>query len=72
MLEKSRPAHRRLSFQSISGWLGVRLDALGNVLVLAIGLFGVGFRLKTEPYKLGVVLTYSLTLTQIFSQLVRL
>lgn len=51
-------------------WLGIRLDALGNILILAIGLFGIGYRLEAQPSKLGVVLTYSLTLTQIFSQLV--
>lgn len=54
----------------IQRWLGVRLDALGALLVLAISLFGVGFRNTTPPAKLGLVLTYSLTLTSQFSQIV--
>jgi ATP-binding cassette, subfamily C (CFTR/MRP), member 1 len=29
---------------ALQRWLGVRLDFLGNILVLGIGLFGVGFR----------------------------
>jgi ATP-binding cassette, subfamily C (CFTR/MRP), member 1 len=53
-------------------WLGVRLDLLGNILVLAIGCFGVAFRDTVSPNKLGVVLTYSLQATQVFSQLVNI
>ncbi|KAG8979667.1 hypothetical protein FRB94_011257 [Tulasnella sp. JGI-2019a] len=51
-------------------WLGIRLDFLGNCLVLGIALFGVGFRETVQPSKLGVVLTYSLSVTSVFSQLV--
>lgn len=51
-------------------WLGVRLDFLGSLLVLGVALFGVGFRSSVSPSKLGVVLTYSLQTTAIFSQLV--
>ncbi|KAL8287275.1 hypothetical protein RQP46_003727 [Phenoliferia psychrophenolica] len=51
-------------------WLGIRLDFLGNILILGIALFGVGFRTTVSPSKLGVVLTYSLSVTQVFSQLV--
>ncbi|KAH7339705.1 P-loop containing nucleoside triphosphate hydrolase protein [Rhizoctonia solani] len=51
-------------------YLGVRLDFLGNLLILAIGLIAVGFRTSTDPSKLGVVLTYALTITQTFSQMV--
>ncbi|EJD44619.1 ATP-dependent bile acid permease [Auricularia subglabra TFB-10046 SS5] len=51
-------------------WLGVRLDLLGNVLVLGIGLIAVGFRNTTNPSKMGVVMTYSLTITQVMSQMV--
>lgn len=53
-------------------WLGVRLDVLGSCLILGIGLFGVGFRNTVSPSKLGVVLTYSLQTTQIFSQIVNI
>ncbi|CAE6373370.1 unnamed protein product [Rhizoctonia solani] len=51
-------------------YLGVRLDFLGNLLVLGIGLIGVGFRTSVDPSKLGVVMTYALTITQTFSQMV--
>ncbi|KAG8710747.1 hypothetical protein FRC09_020949 [Ceratobasidium sp. 395] len=51
-------------------YLGVRLDFLGNLLVLGIGLIAVGFRTSADPSKLGVVLTYALTITQTFSQMV--
>ncbi|KAL8287248.1 hypothetical protein RQP46_003700 [Phenoliferia psychrophenolica] len=55
---------------TLQRWLGVRLDFLGNILILGIALFGVGFRDTVSPSKLGVVLTYSLSVTQVFSQLV--
>ncbi|KAB5591062.1 Oligomycin resistance ATP-dependent permease YOR1 [Ceratobasidium theobromae] len=51
-------------------YLGVRLDFLGNLLILGIGLIAVGFRDSADPSKLGVVLTYALTITQTFSQMV--
>ncbi|KAF8753349.1 Multidrug resistance-associated ABC transporter [Rhizoctonia solani] len=51
-------------------YLGVRLDFLGNLLVLGIGLIGVGFRTSADPSKLGIVMTYALTITQTFSQMV--
>ena len=80
---------------ALQRWLGVRLDFLGSILILGIGLFGVGFRdvsrsaatssshftrseflllltskQSVDPSKLGVVLTYSLSVTAVFSQLV--
>ncbi|KAM0755919.1 ATP-dependent bile acid permease [Meredithblackwellia eburnea MCA 4105] len=55
---------------TLQRWLGIRLDFLGNILVLGISLFGVGFRNTVSPSKLGVVLTYSLSITGVFSQLV--
>ncbi|TCD67438.1 hypothetical protein EIP91_012410 [Steccherinum ochraceum] len=55
---------------AIQQWLGVRLDVLGNVLVLGIALFGSGFRKTVDPSSVGVVLTYTLSITQVFSQLV--
>lgn len=51
-------------------WLGIRLDFLGNCLIAGICLFGVGFAESVSPTKLGVVLTYGLTATQAFSQIV--
>ncbi|CED82131.1 multidrug resistance-associated abc transporter [Phaffia rhodozyma] len=70
--EEAIDYQNRANFMTITlqRWLGVRLDFLGNILVLGIGLFGVGFRETISPSKLGVVLTYSLSVTQVFSQLV--
>ncbi|TBU42097.1 multidrug resistance-associated ABC transporter [Dichomitus squalens] len=55
---------------AIQRWLGVRLDILGNILILGICLFAAGFRHTVDPSKIGVVLTYTLTITQSFSTLV--
>jgi len=55
---------------SIQRWLGVRLDLLGNFLILGIALFAAGFRKKVDPSKIGVVLSYTLSITQTFSDLV--
>jgi hypothetical protein len=46
----------------VQRYLGVRLDFLGNLLILGIGLIAVGFRTSADPSKLGVVLTYALTI----------
>ncbi|KAI0689828.1 ATP-dependent bile acid permease [Cytidiella melzeri] len=55
---------------SIQRWLSVRLDLLGNILILGIALFGVGFRRTVDPSRIGVILSYTLTITQVFSDLV--
>lgn len=52
-------------------WLSIRMDFLGNILILGIGLAAVGFRNSTNPATLGVVLTYSLSITQSLSQIVQ-
>ncbi|KIK63265.1 hypothetical protein GYMLUDRAFT_40975 [Collybiopsis luxurians FD-317 M1] len=51
-------------------WLAVRLDLLGNILILGIALFAAGFRKSVDPSKIGVVLSYTLSITQVFSQMV--
>ncbi|KAI0718208.1 multidrug resistance-associated ABC transporter [Cerioporus squamosus] len=48
---------------AIQCWLAVRLDILGNLLILGIGLFAAGFRRSVDPSKIGVVLTYTLSTT---------
>ncbi|KAH7103342.1 ATP-dependent bile acid permease [Auriculariales sp. MPI-PUGE-AT-0066] len=70
--EKKLDSENRAYLLSISAqrWLSVRLDLLGNLLVLGIGLVAVGFRDTTNPSKMGVVLTYSLSITQVLSQMV--
>ncbi|KAG8935573.1 hypothetical protein FRC02_007501 [Tulasnella sp. 418] len=54
----------------LRSWLGVRLDAFGNLLILGIALFAVGLRKDVDPSKVGVVLSYSLAITWNFSELV--
>lgn len=51
-------------------WLVLRLDSLGTVLVLGVGLFGVGLRNQVDPIKLGVVLTYSLRTVLVFGMMI--
>ena len=46
---------------AIQRWLSVRLDLLGNILILGIALFAAGFRKTVDPSKIGVVLSYSLS-----------
>ncbi|KAJ3517101.1 hypothetical protein NLJ89_g715 [Agrocybe chaxingu] len=48
-------------------WLAIRLDMFGNILVLGIAIFGATFRTSVNPARVGVVLTYTLGITQIFS-----
>ena len=48
---------------AIQRWLGVRLDLLGNLLILGIALFAAGFRETVSPSKTGVVLSYTLSST---------
>ena len=45
---------------SIQRWLSVRLDFFGNILILGIALFALGFRTSVNPAKVGVVLSYTL------------
>ena len=46
---------------AIQRWLAVRLDILGNILILGIGLFAAGFRKTVDPSKIGVVMSYTLS-----------
>ena len=46
---------------AIQRWLGIRLDILGDILILGICLFAVGLRHTVDPSKIGVVLTYTLS-----------
>lgn len=38
---------------AIQRWLGVRLDIIGNLLVLGIALFAAAFRNTASPSKIG-------------------
>jgi ATP-binding cassette subfamily C (CFTR/MRP) protein 1 len=39
---------------AIQRWLGVRLDFLGNILILGIALFAAAFRNTVNPSKIGM------------------
>jgi ABC-type multidrug transport system fused ATPase/permease subunit len=56
---------------AIQRWLGVRLDFFGNILILGIALFAAAFRNTVSPAKIGVVLSYTLSITQTFSTMVQ-
>ncbi|KAH9931733.1 multidrug resistance-associated ABC transporter [Epithele typhae] len=56
--EENRAYYMTLALQR---WLAIRLDILGNILILGICLFAAGFRTSVDPSKIGVVLTYSLS-----------
>ncbi|KAJ6578750.1 multidrug resistance-associated ABC transporter [Mycena vulgaris] len=51
-------------------WLSIRLDVFGNVLIFGIALFAAGFRNTVNPSQIGVVLSYTLSITQVFSQMI--
>ncbi|KAG2004853.1 ATP-binding cassette transporter [Coprinopsis cinerea AmutBmut pab1-1] len=55
---------------TIQRWLGLRLDLFGNILILGIALFAAGFREDVNPAKIGVVLTYTLNITLVFSDMI--
>ncbi|KAG6856149.1 hypothetical protein H0H87_007054 [Tephrocybe sp. NHM501043] len=57
---------------SIQRWLSVRLDLFGNTLVLGIALFAAGYRHSVNPAKIGVVLSYTLAITQTFSEMINM
>ncbi|KAG8877736.1 hypothetical protein FRB97_003150 [Tulasnella sp. 331] len=54
----------------LRNWLAIRLDMFGNILVLGISLFAIGERSSVSPSKVGVVLSYSLSITFSLSELV--
>ncbi|KAF9466008.1 multidrug resistance-associated ABC transporter [Collybia nuda] len=55
---------------TLQRWLAVRLDFFGNILIFGIALFAAGFRNTVNPAKVGVVLTYTLGITQVFAEMV--
>lgn len=52
-------------------WLAIRLDALGAILVLCVGIFAVVGVSGISPAEIGLVLTYSTTLTQLCGMVTR-
>ncbi|KAH8103325.1 P-loop containing nucleoside triphosphate hydrolase protein [Cristinia sonorae] len=56
---------------ALQEWLGLRLETIANFLVLGIALFGAGERKSIHPASAGVVLTYTLSMAQVFSEVVQ-
>ncbi|KAF9372450.1 hypothetical protein CPB97_001258, partial [Podila verticillata] len=56
---------------SIQRWLGVRLETIANTLVLCTSLLGVCGRLTIAPATIGLVLSYSMSVTGTFNWCVR-
>ncbi|KZW02976.1 multidrug resistance-associated ABC transporter [Exidia glandulosa HHB12029] len=68
--EKKLDSENRSYFITIvvQRWLAVRMDILSNILVLGIGIIAVGLRTSTNPSNIGIVLTYTLSVTQVMGQ----
>ncbi|KAJ3073805.1 Multidrug resistance-associated protein 1 [Podochytrium sp. JEL0797] len=52
-------------------WLGMRLEIIGNLLILFTALFGVVTRNTANPAMIGLALSYVLQVTQLLSLCVR-
>ncbi|KAJ7872414.1 ABC protein [Mycena leptocephala] len=53
-------------------WLAVRLDALGSILVFLVAIFAAVGLNGVNPAEIGLILTYTTTLTQMFAVSTRL
>ncbi|KAJ7309378.1 ABC protein [Mycena albidolilacea] len=53
-------------------WLAVRLDALGSILVFLVGIFAAVGVDGISPGQIGLILTYTTSLTQMFAVSTRL
>ncbi|KAJ7165411.1 P-loop containing nucleoside triphosphate hydrolase protein [Mycena filopes] len=53
-------------------WLAVRLDALGSILVFLVGIFAAVGVSGISPAEVGLILTYTTSLTQMFAVTTRL
>ncbi|ORY47490.1 P-loop containing nucleoside triphosphate hydrolase protein [Rhizoclosmatium globosum] len=52
-------------------WLGIRLEIIGNLLILFTALFGVISRETINPAMIGLALSYVLQVTQLLSLCIR-
>ena len=55
-----------------SRWLSVRLESIGNLIILFASLFAVLSRDKMDPGKVGLSLSYALNVTGALNLLVRM
>jgi ABC-type multidrug transport system fused ATPase/permease subunit len=56
---------------SIQRWLGVRLEAIANTVIFCTALFGVCGRFEVDTATIGLVLSYSMSVTGTFNWCVR-
>ncbi|KAG0069645.1 hypothetical protein BGZ89_002459 [Linnemannia elongata] len=56
---------------SIQRWLGVRIETIANTLVFCTSLLGVCGRYDIDPATIGLVLSYSMSVTGTFNWCVR-
>uniref|UniRef100_T1JBD6 ABC-type glutathione-S-conjugate transporter n=1 Tax=Strigamia maritima TaxID=126957 RepID=T1JBD6_STRMM len=52
-------------------WLGIRLEAIGQLIVLSAGIFAVTGRDTMDPGLVGLSISYALTITVLLTWLVR-
>ncbi|CAG2165517.1 unnamed protein product [Oppiella nova] len=69
LIDKNNSCH----YASICGnsWLTIRLDFLGNCIVLLTAVFAIAFRDTVSPGMAGLTITYALNITLILSGFVR-
>ncbi|EJD45474.1 cadmium ion transporter [Auricularia subglabra TFB-10046 SS5] len=70
--ERAIDDQNRASYMTwaIMTWLGIFLTLMGNLLILGIGLFAVGQRTTVDPSKVGVVLSYTMSITMFLADIV--
>lgn len=54
----------------LRNWLAIHLDILGNTLILCICLFAISQRTSVPPSTIGMVLSYTLSISYNLSELV--
>ncbi|KAJ7891133.1 ABC protein [Mycena leptocephala] len=67
-------SYERALFLTVTNqrWLAVRLDALGSLLVFLVAIFAAVGLNGVNPAEIGLILTYTTTLTQMFAVSTRL
>ncbi|WVQ79499.1 hypothetical protein IAT38_001598 [Cryptococcus sp. DSM 104549] len=53
-------------------WIGLRISLSGNLLILAVAIFGVIFRNTVPPSRFGVVLTYLVSTISMLADFIRM
>ncbi|CAG2172868.1 unnamed protein product, partial [Oppiella nova] len=69
LIDKNNSCH--YAFLCGNSWLTIRLDFLGNCMVLLTAVFAIAFRDTLSPGMAGLTITYALNITLILSGFVR-